>query len=109
MIRAMTVLSCVVFWCIAAPLEAAKFDVEQRDDGVTVKLNGKLVARCVAKSGNKPIVWPIIGPYGNEITRQYPMRDALPDERADHPHHPPGLCKRACSRHALFDTSSPMW
>ena len=87
MIRAMAILSCGVLWCIAAPLEAAKFEAQQQDDGVTVKLDGKLLARYVAKSGNKPIVWPIIGPNGKEITRQYPMRDALPDERADHPHH----------------------
>jgi hypothetical protein len=79
--------SFVAFCCLAAPAGAARFDVQQDADGVTVNLDGKLLARYVEKSGNKPIVWPIIGPYGNEITRQYPMREAGPNERADHPHH----------------------
>lgn len=68
-------------------LEAAEFELAQDDDGVTVKLDGKLFTRYVVKSGNKPIMWPIIGPYGNEITRAYPMREATPVERADHKHH----------------------
>ena len=87
MMRATTALVSGILWCLAGPLSAATFDVQQESDGVTIKLNGQLLARYVEKSGNKPIVWPIIGPYGNEITRQYPMREAGPDERADHPHH----------------------
>ncbi len=87
MMRATTALALGILWCLAGPLSAATFDVQQESDGVTVKVNGQFLARYVEKSGNKPIVWPIIGPYGNEIPRQYPMREAGPDERADHPHH----------------------
>ena len=56
------------------------------EDGVAVKIDGKLFTRYVTKSGVKPILWPIIGPNGKEITRQYPMREALATEKADHPH-----------------------
>jgi hypothetical protein len=72
---------------IAGSLPADTFEVEQQSDGVAVKRDGNLLARYVVKSGNKPILWPIIGSYGEEVTRQYPMRAAGPDERADHPHH----------------------
>jgi hypothetical protein len=71
----------------ATSAQAAKFDVVQEEDGITVKLDGKLLTRYVIRSNTKPILWPIIGPYGDEITRQYPMREAGPGERADHPHH----------------------
>jgi hypothetical protein len=67
--------------------EKGRFQAIKEDGGVTIKLNGKLLTQYVVKSGNKPILWPIIGPHGNEITRQHPMREAGPFERADHPHH----------------------
>jgi hypothetical protein len=87
MIRTTVVLTFGLLLVTAMSLQAAQFSLEQDEDGITVKLNGKLFTRYVVKSGNKPIMWPIIGPYGNEITRAYPMREAAPDERADHPHH----------------------
>jgi hypothetical protein len=87
MMRATSALALGILCCFTLSLSAATFDVQQDSDGVTVELNGKLLTRYVEKSGNKPILWPIIGPYGNEITRQYPMREAGADERADHPHH----------------------
>lgn len=72
--------------CLAGAASAASFEVSQEPDGVTVKLDGELLTRYLTKSGNKPILWPIIGPYGDPMTRQYPMDEALPDERSDHPH-----------------------
>jgi len=86
MTRATLGLAMGLVVCLAVAAEAAKFEVQQEPDGVTVKLDGKLLTRYVIKSGNKPILWPIIGPHGDAITRQYPMGEALPDERSDHPH-----------------------
>jgi len=87
MIRTTVVLTLGLLLVTAVSLQAAQFDIEQDEDGIAVKLNGKLFTRYIVKSGNKPIMWPIIGPHGNEITRAHPMREAGPDERADHPHH----------------------
>lgn len=83
-ISALPLLLVLLF---VVPSQGAKFALEQDDDGVTVKLDGKLFTRYVNKSGNKPILWPLIGPTGKEMTRQYPMREAGKTERADHPHH----------------------
>lgn len=80
------IVPLVLAACCSA-LSAAEFTVKQSDDGVTVNLDGKLFTNYVNKSGNKPILWPLIGPTGKEMTRQHPMREAAKTERADHPHH----------------------
>lgn len=67
--------------------EAAQFTVEKAPDGVTVNVDGKMMTRYLIKSGPKPILFPVIGPTGKEMTRGYPMRTVTPDEKADHPHH----------------------
>lgn len=72
---------------MTASAGAQEITVEKGKDGVAVKVDGQLFTRYVTKSGNKPILWPVIGPNGHEMTRQYPMRKAAPSERADHPHH----------------------
>lgn len=68
-------------------LLAAEFTIEKQDDGLTIKQDGKLVTRYVTESGAKPILFPIVGPTGKELTRGWPMRDALEFEAKDHPHH----------------------
>jgi hypothetical protein len=80
-------LAPIVLLLLASPLLADDFEIKKIDDGLEVSRGGKLVTRYLVKSGAKPILWPVIGPYGNEITRAFPMRDAGPDERADHHHH----------------------
>ncbi|MCG6186820.1 DUF6807 domain-containing protein [Maribellus maritimus] len=34
----------------------------------------------------KPVLWPVVTAEGNEITRQFPLKNK-PGERVDHPHH----------------------
>ena len=62
------------------------FSVEKTETGVTVTLNGELFTRYVVGEGNKPFLWPLVGPTGAEVTRAYPMKD-VEGERKDHPHH----------------------
>jgi hypothetical protein len=69
------------------PLLAGEFTIDKEDDGLAIKLDGKLVTRYVNKSGAKPILFPVIGPTGKELTRGWPMREALEFEKKDHPHH----------------------
>ncbi|MBN1640284.1 MAG: PmoA family protein [Anaerolineae bacterium] len=35
----------------------------------------------------RPFLYPVIGPYGHGITRNYPMLDDVPGEKHDHKHH----------------------
>jgi len=66
---------------------AAEVAVEKHDGGAKVTLDGKPFADYLIKTGPKPIVWPIIGPTGKEMTRAFPMRLDAKDERKDHLHH----------------------
>lgn len=81
-------IAVVAAYCfITLSAHAADITLEQQDDGVTVQVDGKLFTRYVKKSGAKPILWPIIGPTGKEMTRAYPMRDPGKFEKKDHHHH----------------------
>jgi len=81
-------VATIVLVSVAAPLlSAGQFELVKDDQGVTVKLNGEMFTRYLIRSGAKPILWPIIGPTGQEMTRGYPMRAVTQYEKADHVHH----------------------
>ena len=71
---------------LALSVVAGEFSVEKNKTGVTVKYDGKLLTRYVIGQSNKPYLWPIIGPSGDEVTRAFPM-EKRDGERHDHPHH----------------------
>jgi hypothetical protein len=67
---------------------AAELTLELRDRdirGVAVLVDGQLFADYHIDLGAKPILWPLIGPAGHEMTRRYPMIYTV-DEKRDHPH-----------------------
>jgi hypothetical protein len=86
MLRIGLVASCLLFG-FTVSLPAGQFEVAKNEAGVEIKYDGKLVTNFVQKSNTKPILWPIIGPGGHEMTRAYPMRQEVPGEPKDHPHH----------------------
>lgn len=75
----------VLSMLVTSSLWAGSWEVEKNEAGVAVKHDGKLVTQYLVKAGNKPILWPIIGPTGKEMTRAYPMR-MEPGEKTDHIH-----------------------
>lgn len=68
-------------------VSAAEITLVREADGVKVLCDGKPFTRYVVHSGTKPILWPIVGPTGKEMTRGYPMRDPVGPEKKDHIHH----------------------
>ncbi|MCC6491672.1 MAG: PmoA family protein [Pirellulales bacterium] len=66
---------------------SAEFKVEPHQLGAIVSIDGQRLATYRTNSGHQPIIWPIIGPGGEAMTRQYPMGEALAGEPDDHPHH----------------------
>ena len=64
---------------------SAEISVERSEKGAVVKIDGRLFAEYLVQSGTKPILWPIIGPTGKSMTRDFPMRDRV-GEKKDHPH-----------------------
>jgi hypothetical protein len=79
-------LAVVAAW-LACHLDAvsAEITVERSEKGAAVKIDGWLFTEYLTRSGTKPILWPVIGPTGKPMTRDFPMRDR-PGEMKDHPH-----------------------
>ena len=64
---------------------SAEITAERSEKGAVVKIDGQLFTEYLVRSGSKPILWPIIGPTGKPMTRDYPLLDH-PGEKNDHPH-----------------------
>lgn len=63
----------------------ADFTLSMKDDDVRLDLDGKLFTVYRTSTGPKPILWPVIGPTGAEMTRNFPMKEVA-GEKPDHPH-----------------------
>jgi hypothetical protein len=66
-----------------------RVEVEDIGDGrLEVRIGGKLFTRYhYGEQWPRPFLYPFVGPGEVSVTRHYPMRDDIPDERHDHPHH----------------------
>ncbi|QDU54791.1 DUF6807 domain-containing protein [Aeoliella mucimassa] len=72
---------------IASPIFAAELGVKLDDDGAAITIDGELFTKYLTDGGNKPILFPVIGPTGEPVTRNYPIKPAVEHEKKDHPHH----------------------
>jgi hypothetical protein len=79
--------SCLLALCAAELLPAADICLEAKEDRVTVTVDGQLFTEYIFKGYEKPILYPVNGPDGLGLTRNWPMRDSFADEAHDHPHH----------------------
>ncbi len=57
------------------------------EDSPAVFLGDNLITRYVPTSNTKPILYPLRSASGLSLTRNYPVADAMPAEKKDHPHH----------------------
>ncbi len=53
--------------------------------GVAIQIDGNPFTEYLTRSGAKPILWPVLGPTGQAMTRAYPMAQN-PGEKKDHIH-----------------------
>jgi hypothetical protein len=61
--------------------------LEEKADRVSVTIDGELFTEYIFAGYEKPILYPVIGPYKTRMTRDYPMKEGTPAEADDHPHH----------------------
>lgn len=61
--------------------------VKPTDGGAAVTIDGEPFAEYRVLSGHQPVIWPIVGPDGHRMTRQFPLGELQATERDDHPHH----------------------
>lgn len=74
---------------MAAAVDAGdkeRFELVANASGVTVHVDGALFAEYVVGQGNKPFLYPVLGPDGLLMTRSFPMEEVEGEQR-DHPHH----------------------
>jgi hypothetical protein len=64
----------------------AAIEVKESPEGAVVTVDGQLFAQYNLHEANMPYLWPIIGPTGKSMTREYPMKD-VEGEKQDHIHH----------------------
>ncbi|MDR0869387.1 MAG: PmoA family protein [Planctomycetaceae bacterium] len=80
-------LFCVLF-LFAVSLSAAELSLKKTDEGYDVLLGGTLFASYLTDYKGTPIVYPIYGPGGQKMTRDFPMSEHSDNSEAkDHPHH----------------------
>ena len=61
--------------------------VSKADKKVDVMVDGKLFTSYIYPDNiMKPVLWPVMSPAGNTLTRSFPMINKEGD-RTDHPHH----------------------
>jgi hypothetical protein len=86
--RASVALSLAAIAFTAHTVRAAdEFTVTQQPDRIHVAIGGQTFTDYVFTGHSKPILYPIIGPGGAEMTRNYPMKEGVAGESQDHPHH----------------------
>jgi len=72
---------------LPAVVGAADVRLEERDDRVDVTIDGSPFTSYIFAGHAKPILFPVVGPTGAGLTRQWPMVDDVAGEPRDHPHH----------------------
>lgn len=70
----------------AASEPAGKVTITPLDDRLRVLIDGELFAEYIFQGYSRPVVYPIIGPCGIGMTRNWPMKDGVPGESHDHVH-----------------------
>jgi hypothetical protein len=73
------------------PVEKKQAMVEvvskEADKKVDILIDGKVFTSYIYPSTiKKPVLWPVVTSGGNEVTRNFPMKNKA-GERVDHPHH----------------------
>lgn len=54
---------------------------------IRVEIGGSLFTELIYAGQPKPVLFPLIGPGGFTMTRQWPILPKAPGEETDHPHH----------------------
>ncbi len=79
-----------VYQILEADTSEPRVSVAQQDGKIVVQAVGKPYTEYlydVTKEQPRPILFPVHGPNGAEMTRGYPMKPAKEAEKKDHPHH----------------------
>ena len=91
-IKFLSLFSCAALGLTACAQPAAKpsqqtgVQITELTDRLRVEMNGQLFTEYHFKDTPRPYCYPIIGPGGLRMNREWPMKD-IQGEDHDHPHH----------------------
>lgn len=81
-------LSVVVCASVSSgPAVAGEATIRQVDGKYRVEIDGELFTEYRYDGYAKPILYPLLGPGGARMTRDYPQKEDSPGEAHDHRHH----------------------
>lgn len=82
-------IAFVLLACLVVPVagNAAEVEIKKEEGKAVVTIDGELFTEYVFDGHAKPILYPVIGPHGVPMTRNYPMKEKVDNEASDHPHH----------------------
>lgn len=66
--------------------ETHPVDIQEKDGTYIVTIDGALFTQYI-HGEQKPFLYPVIGPTGINMTREFPMKDNVAGENRDHPWH----------------------
>jgi hypothetical protein len=76
-----------ILFCQCGNKQQIELKVSESDKKVDVLFDGQLFTSYIYPDNiMKPVLWPVVSPAGNMLTRSYPMENKAGD-RTDHPHH----------------------
>ena len=82
-----TTLQISALSLFSSTLAIADVQLTELDDRIRVEIDNRLFTEWRHKEWVAPYLYPVIGPRGESITRQYPMEEGVPGEAQDHPWH----------------------
>jgi hypothetical protein len=85
--RTYTLSSCETATCAKAQASCSGVTLEEEAESVRFLMGKELVTAYNYKDYRRPYLYPLIGPFGHGVTRDFPMKEDTPDESHDHPHH----------------------
>ena len=83
----LAVLACASLLCVPAARSAEGVKLTQLEGKVRVELGGQLFTEYHVTGARRPYFYPVMGPTGAGMTRNWPLKEGVPGEEADHVHH----------------------
>lgn len=65
----------------------AQVTISEKEGRIRIEIDGELFTEWDHKTWKAPYLYPVIGPNGVGVTRNYPMKEGVEGEQHDHPHH----------------------
>lgn len=90
--KLLIIIACAAFFCsfftgCTDEVPLIELQVKEQEKKVDVLIDGQLFTSYIyPETIKKPVLWPVISPGGNALTRSFPLGKKA-GERTDHPHH----------------------